>query len=519
MAMLDLGALIANLRQQAANARAQAEQDRRARRQENDRWVTAGVHWDGYGLETLIKMVAERASPNQLDSLAGEWRRHGGSVAQASTDLQTSLNGLMNYWSGATADEARQIVTTNAQWMSELGQTAQQMGSPIEDASGALRSAQSTMPGKPHDAWYAGAGGGALAGFAIGGPVGAAFGAAIGGIASAFGFGSNKKKLKRKAVQTMQRYESALLGVDGTTPQFGLPADGVNPGTGQPGNPGGGVGTPGAPYVPPGGTGPVLTPPGSDFDIGTAPSLADGGAENRWRAITNPPGVGGVGPVGGGGGGLPPTGIGGLPGGLRPPPGRGGPGGRGGLGGAVPGRGGVGAGAGTGRGGRGGAGVGRGMVPGGGLGGAGRGGAAAGRGGRGGTSAAGAGRGGAGRGGVPGGGVGAGAGRGGAGKDREHKRRPGLEMDGSEGMYDGGFGPDGSGPGGRGGIGATERGGRGGRFGRGGVLDPHGAGGYGGVGGAGARQEEDDEHVRRFPVEEDPFSSADLKAAPPVIGL
>jgi hypothetical protein len=46
-------------------------------------------------------------------------------------------------------------------------------------------------------------------------------------------------------------------------------------------------------------------------------------------------------------------------------------------------------------------------------------------------------------------------------------------------------------------------------------------GGLGMGGGAGGRRgedEEDGEHRRRVPIEEDPFSS-DLKAAPPVIGL
>src|SRR5207302_1855900 len=101
---------------------------------------------------------------------------------------------------------------------------------PVEHAGGALRSAQDTMPGKPHSNWWATAGGGAAAGFAVGGPVGAAFGAAIGGIASVFGFGTNKAKLKRKAVQTMQRYETALLGIDGSTPRFGSAANGADPG-------------------------------------------------------------------------------------------------------------------------------------------------------------------------------------------------------------------------------------------------------------------------------------------------
>jgi hypothetical protein len=47
-----------------------------------------------------------------------------------------------------------------------------------------------------------------------------------------------------------------------------------------------------------------------------------------------------------------------------------------------------------------------------------------------------------------------------------------------------------------------------------------GAGGYGpgGMGAGSASKEEDQEHRRRFPVEEDLFTG-DLKAAPPVIGL
>ncbi|HWM06919.1 MAG TPA: WXG100 family type VII secretion target, partial [Actinophytocola sp.] len=374
----------------AVQAAQQAEQDRRARRQENDRYVTGGVHWDGYGLEPLIKMVAERANPAQLDALAGEWSRHGQSVARASEDLQRSLTSLMNFWSGTAADTAQQKVTTNAAWIAELGGTAQQMSGPIQDASGALRSAQDTMPGMPKNNWLASAGGGAAAGFMVGGPIGAAFGAALGGIASAFGFGSSKKKLKRKAVQTMQRYEGALLGIDGTTPQFGTPSDGVNPGTGPVGNPDDGIGTPGGSTPPPGAVdngprpgGPLPGPVHGADQNATDPSFA-GSPEGRWQQIT------GLGPNASGGG-LPPTtgpggtGPGTIPGVIGGGPGRG-PIGTGPIGG---GRNGTGR-SGTGRGG----GAGRGMVPGGGIGGN-RGGAGTGRG-------SGVGR----------GGVGAGAGRG-----------------------------------------------------------------------------------------------------------
>ncbi|MPZ85770.1 MAG: PPE domain-containing protein [Actinophytocola sp.] len=289
----------------AVQAAQQAERERRRRREENDLYVNGGVNWNGYGLEPLVKMVAERANPGQLDALAGEWSRHGQSVARAADDLRRSTATLMQFWSGAAADEALQKVTNNVAWIQELGGTAQQMSAPIQDASGALRSAQDTMPGVPKNNWLATAGGGAAAGFAVGGPIGAAFGAAIGGLASVFGFGSKKKKMKRKAVQTMQRYEGALLGIDQSTPQFGLPSDGVNPGTGPGANPDPGIGTPGGSTPPPGAVSggprpgqPVPGPVHWDDWSGTDPAFA-GSPEGRWQSLT------GLGPNASGSGGFP----------------------------------------------------------------------------------------------------------------------------------------------------------------------------------------------------------------------
>jgi hypothetical protein len=498
--------------QQATAARAAADQARRQERETNDHYVTGGVHWDGFSLEHLIKMVAERASPQQLNALADEWRNQGTAINQASTDLQRSLNTLMQYWSGSAADQSAQTVTGNAAWIAELGNTAQNMAAPIEHAGGALKSAQDTMPGKPHSNWLATAGGGAAAGFAVGGPIGAAFGAAIGGIASAFGFGSNKKKLKRQAVQTMQRYETALLGIDGTTPQFGSPSNGTNPGIDPIRSSPPGVGTPGSPTNPPGGATPPLNPGNGITPPSTIPSLAEGGPGARWQGLTGlGPAAGGPGGFGGTGPGLRP-GFGGFPPGLFP-------GGRGGL---PPGGGRVPPGTGTGRGGTG----------------TGRGGAGRGAYGPGGLG----GRGGPGDREYKGRGVrGAGGGRGGVfGLEEEQARRArGTGRGGAFGAED----EEARRARGRGGaIGAEEEGrgrGRGagagaalgeeeeaarrrnaagarGRFGRGG-LDPHGSG-YPMGGGAGAREEEDEEHRRKFPVEEDPFSD-DLKAAPPVIGI
>lgn len=409
---------VADARDRALSAAQAAQDDRRRRRDENDLWVTGGVNWNGYGLEPLIKMVAERANPGQLNALAGEWSKHGSSVSKASDDLQRSLGTLMQYWTGAASDEAARSVMTNARWIGELGTTAQQMSGPIMDASGALRSAQDTMPGVPKNNWLATAGGGAAAGFAVAGPIGAAFGAALGGIASAFGFGNSKKKKKRKAVQTMERYEGALLGIDQVTPQFGGPSDGVNPGNPSAPRPDPGIVDPSIPLPPPGGGPAKPAPPPVDGSQVTDPSFAHGGPEGRWQSLTGlGPGGSGLNTLGGGGGsgsglGLGSSAFGGMPGMGRGAGAMGGPAGRGGRG-------------------------------------------AGGRGGRGGFP-------------------GSGMGGGGRGGDREYRGRGRFSKSGG--------------------------------FGQGGA--PHGR----------QDEEEDSEHRRSVPIEEDLFSS-DLKAAPPVIGL
>jgi hypothetical protein len=390
---------------------------RHQQRLQDDHYVTGGTNWDGYGLESLIKMVAEQSNPAQLQFLADTWRRQGGKLSASAENLQQSLVTLMQYWSGAGADEATNTVARNSKWISDLGDTATQIAEPVDDSGGALRSAQSTMPGAPKSGFWSGlgtAGGAAAAGFAVGGPFGAAAGAVLGGIASAFGFGNSKKKLKKKAVQTMSRYETAILGIDRATPQFGQSSGGIaDPIWNRP-VAGPGVGTLPPGHTPPGGsapTGPITggtdtsTFPGGGFNTGTTPSFADGPGA-RWASMT------GTGPYG----------LGSTPG------------------------------------------------------------------------------------------VG---GFGGLGEDAARNSR--MFGAGAAGM--GGLGTGGMPMAGRGGYGAeVERGAS--RYGRAGMAGRGGAGGYGpgGMGAGSANKEEDQEHRRRFPVEEDLFTG-DMKAAPPVIGL
>ncbi|WP_073480784.1 WXG100 family type VII secretion target [Streptoalloteichus hindustanus] len=327
----------------AAKAFAANVAEARKHARADDQYVTAGTHWDGYSHKALFKMVWQNAEPGQVESVADTWRRQGVDIERRAEELRQSLAGLMRYWSGSAADEATNTVLRNASWLSELGATTTQMARPIDDAAGALRAAQQQMPAPPGGFNWASLAGGAAAGMAFGGPIGAGIGAVLGGIGSVFGGRSKKRKLKRWAVQTMQRFESAAVGVDNSTPAFRGPGKGTGGDGGGlgPRQPGDGVGRlptiPVLPRVPgsPGGTTPSRTGSrGDSGSVSTIPSFASS-PDGRWSALTSGYGSGsgfgldgqkfGLGGSGGGGarpgaglgtGALP---IGGLPlGGFGP---------------------------------------------------------------------------------------------------------------------------------------------------------------------------------------------------------
>ncbi|SDJ48152.1 hypothetical protein SAMN05192558_116114 [Actinokineospora alba] len=190
--------------------------------QAGDRYVTGGVNWESYSLEDLVAMVAENASAPQLERLADDWRAAGTEVTDAAAVLATALDELMQYWSGAAAEQARADVALNAQWVGDLGETAHQIGDPVQEAAGALKAAQDAMPAVPPappvdpalavDAAERGA--------IAGGPMAAAINATAAGADSAFAAQQEQTQLKAVAVEAMRRFEGAALGIDAATPRF-----------------------------------------------------------------------------------------------------------------------------------------------------------------------------------------------------------------------------------------------------------------------------------------------------------
>jgi hypothetical protein len=189
-----------------------------------DQYVDGGVNWAAFTLEQLVGMVSDKASVPQLERLADDWRETGKGVIAAADYLADALDDLMNFWSGESAEQARQTVALNAQWVGDLGATARDMGSPIEEAAGALKSAQEAMPKLPTPAQAvpgsAPQGADAASNVTGGSQLGAAVGATAAGSDSAFQAQAEQEDLKRVAIETMQRFEAAALGIDQATPQF-----------------------------------------------------------------------------------------------------------------------------------------------------------------------------------------------------------------------------------------------------------------------------------------------------------
>jgi len=258
-----------------------------------DRYVTGDTNWDTYDLPTLVSMVAAPASPSQVQSVASLWRSNGSAITQGAENLSQSLTTLMNYWQGAAAQQVSGSVADTAGWITAVGETAGQVANQVEDASGALQSAQNTMPGAPTSTFwtaYNTAAGGATAGSA-GGPFGVAAGTMMGSLASVFVASNNTGTEKQQAVQTMQRFEQAGVSIDTTTPKFTAPPVWGSAAQSASGGPGG-------PAV-------VITPqtPGqtTGVNLSTVPSFADS-ATGRWNSLTGGAGAGGVGDTSGLGG-------------------------------------------------------------------------------------------------------------------------------------------------------------------------------------------------------------------------
>src|SRR5207249_5524104 len=138
-----------------------------------------------------------------LVMLADDWRATGGEIVDTARELADALDRLMDFWSGNAAEQARTAVALNAQWVSDLGATATEMGAPIDDAAGALRSVQNAMPGVTAQITPAAVPADAATASALAGPMGAAIAGTSAASASAFTAQTAQVVQKSEAVDAM----------------------------------------------------------------------------------------------------------------------------------------------------------------------------------------------------------------------------------------------------------------------------------------------------------------------------
>ncbi len=186
-----------------------------------DHYVTGHTNWESYELPQLIAMVNEKVDIPALVRLADDWRYAGEDLMDSAKELGDALDRLMDFWSGDAAEQARTDVALNAEWVSDLGETAKAVGDPVEEAAGALKAAQDQMPDLPAIQPVSGSAPvGATNGEVAGGPLGAAIGGVAAGSESAAQASEQQAKLKLQAVETMQRFETAAMSIDESIPEF-----------------------------------------------------------------------------------------------------------------------------------------------------------------------------------------------------------------------------------------------------------------------------------------------------------
>ena len=218
-----LGSVSKDIEQAVARTKSWNEQTHEQQgHHHGDRYVMGDTNWEAYATPDLVSMVGLPASPPQVQSVAALWRNNGSAITQSAENLSQSLTALMNYWQGSASQMVSDSVANTSKWISAVGETSAKVADQIENAAGALQSAQNTMPGMPaSNFWvaYNTAAGGATVG-APAGPFGVAAGTMMGGIQSVFAANANQGAEKQQAVQTMQRFEQAAVNIDTTTPQF-----------------------------------------------------------------------------------------------------------------------------------------------------------------------------------------------------------------------------------------------------------------------------------------------------------
>lgn len=196
--------------------------------QHDDHYVKGDTNWESYNLPQLIAMVTDKVNIPALLEQADDWRAAGEEMQESARELGRALDRMMDFWSGAAANQARNDVALNAQWVADLGVTATEVGGPVEEAAGALKAAQDQMPTLPPSitpviARGSAPQGASEAGFAAG-PLGEAIGGVAEGSQSAAQAAEAEAKLKRQAVETMQRFETVAMGIEGSIPVFEGPS-------------------------------------------------------------------------------------------------------------------------------------------------------------------------------------------------------------------------------------------------------------------------------------------------------
>jgi uncharacterized protein YukE len=175
------------------------------------------VNWDVYQHDQLYDMIWS-ADPATMNHQVRQWHQVAGKIESVTSDVQKTMQALMNNWRGTAAVSAAASNTKLTQWAGDASHTATQIAAGLADYTEAVQYAQHNMP----EPAFADAERNFKAGYTVVGTGGASTSVLLRALLSDhLASHEEAQNGKAEAVRVMRNYETQSREAHDALPEFG----------------------------------------------------------------------------------------------------------------------------------------------------------------------------------------------------------------------------------------------------------------------------------------------------------
>lgn len=186
----------------------------------DDLVLTTEQNWAARSHRELYDAVHQGNDPGKTGELGWHWEQFGAGLGESADAINRGITATEAGWTGVSADAARAAIGKLAQWVTETGQHATELGARVQEQSRIMAAARAAMPEPVEFDWDAATG-------TLSGPGIASFTASAADVRAA---NEKARAAHEQAISVMTEMERQSRGVDATTPVFTAP---FNPTTGR----------------------------------------------------------------------------------------------------------------------------------------------------------------------------------------------------------------------------------------------------------------------------------------------